>query len=160
MAEKKNIDYSKSAVNLTNKAEIEISLIALSGLKAKIVEVENKIESLIPQELKDTLASLKTQKEACENGIKSEIESLGSYQDLDRGLYALKQRKVSVIESYNATKFEEKYPKFKDAVLTKVVNVPTLKALIKADQISEEGLITDGVLTVTREESFQYIIKV
>lgn len=160
MTEKKNIDYSKSAVNLTNPGELIPQLAVLLALKGSKEVITQEIQEAIPKELNQKLLDITAEISKVEETVKETIEKFGSFQNVEKGVYALKQRKVSVNESYNATKFEEKYPKFKDAVLTKVVNVPTLKALIKADQISEDGLITDGVLTVTREESFQYIIKV
>ena len=79
----------------------------------------------------------------------------GSYQDLDKGWYAVKQRKVS--KSYNAEAFEKTYPQFAPAVIIKTVDTTKLNGLIKGGLLAEDDLV--DVHIIKESESFAYIIK-
>ena len=151
----KNIDYSASAVNLKNDINLAIDLQAYHGLSDQIKELLTEIDAAIPQEMKDQLSSWQTQLNACGEAVRTDIEQYGSYQDLDKGWYAVKQRKIS--KSYNAEKFEAIYPQYSPAVIIKAVDTTKLNGLIKGGLITNDELILHAITKET--ESFAYIIK-
>lgn len=150
-----NKDYSKSAVNLTNSTKLSLDLEVLERYQKEKTDIEAHIESLIPQDLKDALSNTNQCIGEITRVIKEDIEISGSYQDIQKGWYAIKQRKVST--SYDAGAFETNYPIYSPAVIVHAVNEDALKGLIKGKLISEADLKAKGV---TKEaESFQYYIK-
>ncbi len=153
---RKNPDYSASAVNLTNSVQVIIDLRALKGLQIQIAELQKKIDDCIPQELKDLMSSLQTQFSACAQGTKSDIDTYGSYQDIEAGMYAVKQRKLSI--SYDASSFESHYPELAPAVLVKSVNIKAIEGLLKGQLLDKARLEAEGVLKIS--EAFAYVIKV
>ena len=158
MAEKKNIDYTLSAVNLTNPLEVELDLRAIKGLTGQLAELQAKMEALIPEDMKDLMTSLQTQLNAATQGTKTDIDTYGSFQNLDEGLYAIKQRKVSV--SYDAARFKFLYPQYAPAIIIESVDTAKLKGLIKGGLIKEEDLKHPDVAVAKETESFAYIVKV
>ena len=153
---RKPTDYSASAVNLGNDFELGERLHGLASLGREMVVVNNAIESAIPKELKEKKADLESCIAQAITAIKTDIERLGSYQNLDRLWYAVKQRKVS--KSYNPATFENLYPRYAPAVIVKAVDEKKLLGLIKGGLLTEGELKENQVLTET--ESFAYIIKV
>lgn len=122
MADRKNPDYSASAMNLTNDARLLELLGGLYSLQA----------------------SRQRQQEA--------IESFGSYQDMEAGHYALKQRRVTV--TYSAAAVRTAMPDFAKAVIEETVNKAKIEGLAKG------GLITPAQVEAvsTKAESFRYVI--
>ena len=155
---RKNIDYSASAVNLTNPVQLQVDLRALDGLAKQIEELQAKMDACIPQELITSMDSLQTQRRACEVGLRSDIESYGSFQDLSLGWYAVKQRKVSV--SYDAARFKFLYPQYALAVIIESVDTAKLKGLLKGGLLREEDLKHPDVAIAKESESFAYIVKI
>jgi hypothetical protein len=153
---KKNIDYSNSAVNLTNHEQIKGMLQALAETKAFLKSVEDRIEALIPKELADLQQQYQDEIMQIMSDIQITIEERGSYQDLENGRYAVKQRKVS--KSYDARVFKIAYPQYSPAVVIETIDTTKLNGLIKGGLITEADLKTNGV--VTEKETFNYIIKV
>jgi len=152
---RKNTDYSASAVKMVNDLNLQIDLTAYHGLSAQIEGLKAKIDAVIPQEMKDQLSSWETQLNACTQAVKADIETYGSYQDLELGWYAVKQRAVS--KSYDAKVFKDIYPQFSPAVIVETVNEKALSGLIKGGLITEADLKTIGV--IKESESYRYIIK-
>jgi hypothetical protein len=151
-----NIDYSKSAVNLSNSVVLSVELDQLQNLEQQGEAINNQISSLIPQaliDMQDQNTELIAKKH---DEIKLLIETCGSYQNLEKGWYGIKQRKVS--KSYNALEFEKNYPSFAPAVIIKAVNTTALNGLIKGGLITEDHL--KGLGITEEKETFQYIIKV
>lgn len=159
---KQNMDYSNSAVNLTNSTKLDIDLEVLDRYQKEKATIEESIQSLIPQDLKDTLLNTERCIDEITRIIKEGIESSGSYQNLEKGWYAVKQRKVS--KSYDAFAFEERYPQFAPAIIIKAVDTAKLTGLIKGGLISEADLKKESPggfpAVITEKESFSYIIKV
>jgi len=122
-----NIDYTKSAVNLKNPFTIQPMLEMLKG--AQSVLAERKAE--LKERNKDLVAEIErreTELSDLVTEIRLEIDRVGSYQDLETGLYAVKQRKVSY--SYDASLFEDKYPEYAPAVIQKAVNTAKFAACL------------------------------
>ena len=155
MGEKKNPDYSASAVNLTNPIDALNYLKNLHSFKVELDEVETAITMATPMELLTKRAKLQNDIENIMGGIKVVIDNQGSYQDTELGLYAVKQLKRTKL--YSATNFESCFPEYAAAVLTKSINVPVLEGLIKGNLLSEEGLRRAHI--IEDKESFAYIIK-
>jgi hypothetical protein len=152
---KKNTDYTASAVNLKNNINLAIDMKAFRGLSAQIEELKKKMDEFIPLEMKASLESLECQLNACYAGIKTDIDQYGSYQNVEDGIYAVKQSKKS--KSYKAEPFEKTYPQFAPAVIIKAVDTTKLNGLIKGGLLDEARLEADGILTIT--ETYAYIIK-
>ena len=157
MTEKKraNPDYSASAVNLTNPVNALQCLAKLHSFRTALDETLTDIENSVPAELKKRRDGLEMDILDIMANIKVVIDNQGSYQDTEKGLYALKQRKVS--KSYNAENFEDAFPQYAPAVIKKAVDTTKLAGLIKGGLVSEDDLRKNIVLEET--ESFAYIIK-
>ena len=163
----KNTDYSASAVKMVNPPEIQSMLETYHLTANRVKELQTKIDALIPQNLKDELNAEVLMMGAEVDSIKDVINQLGSYQDLDKGWYAVKQRKVS--KSYNAEAFEKTYPQYAPAIIIKAVDTTKLNGLLKGGLITEQDLRkrmpafaedTVGNDPIMHEsESFAYIIK-
>ena len=155
-ATRKNTDYSASAVKLCNPPEVEGLLLDLQNEQTSVEQLKNQANALIPDELKVKIGQAEFTVAKLSTEIRRVIDKEGSYQDIEVGWYALKQRKVS--KSYKAEPFEKNYPQFAPAVIIKAIDTAKLTGLIKGGLINEGQLEADGVLVCT--ESFAYIIKV
>ena len=163
----KNTDYSASAVKLCNPESIGFLLAQYHAELAAIQTLNDEIQKLIPKELTDKIAEYQKSHSECEVELRKVIEEQGSYQDLEKGWYAVKQRKVS--KSYNAEAFEKTYPQYAPAIIIKAVDTTKLNGLLKGGLITEQDLRkrmpafaedTVGNDPIMHEsESFAYIIK-
>ncbi len=149
------MDYTKSAVNLCNPKEIETLLYQYQSKVAEYDEVNESIEKVIPAVLLEKRNLVEVEKDKLHEQIKLKIDELGSYQDIDTGLYAVKQRKIS--KSYDAEKFDSTYPEYSKAVIIKAIDTTKLNGLIKGGLITEPKLKEQSILKET--ESYSYIIK-
>lgn len=152
---RKNTDYSASAMNLENPKEVLADLHAYHSVLKQLEELKVKMDACIPRELSDQLTSLQTQLGGCTEAIKSDIEIFGSYQDLEKGWYGIKQRAVS--KSFSAQAFKITYPQFTPVVIVETVNEKALAGLIKGGLLTEIDLKEKGITQET--ESFRFIIK-
>ncbi len=149
------MDYSKSAVKLCNPPEVRDAL-ALYLIKQKELEELNiQIEALIPQELKTKKGELEEFVSKKRADVQTQVDVLGSFQDLEHSHYAIKQRKIS--KSYDADNFKRYFPSFSPAVIIETIDKSKLEGLVKGNLISEEELRNKKVLS--ESESFAYIIK-
>jgi hypothetical protein len=155
-AKKKNLDYSNSAVNLTNTSFIGELLESLKEQETELQELRDKANTYIPVEFFSAIEQMNLAVNDSRALITKEIESLGSYQNLEQGLYAVKQRKVS--KSYDPAVFKIAYPEYSKAVIVEAVDTVKLNGLLKGGLITEDSLKTNGV--ITEKETFQYIIRV
>lgn len=151
----KAIDYTNSAVNLNNSPNLKERLDYLRSYKNTLQILQSQAESYIPAKAKEAIKVTSERIETLHQEILTLIETEGSYQDLQNGLYAIKQRKVS--KSYDPAMFEASFPMFAPAVIIKAVDEKKLQGLIKGGLINEQDLKTLGV--TTEKESFAYIIK-
>ena len=151
---KANPDYSQSAVNLTNSIQVVVTLRAIRGLTSQIAELKATIENLIPQELKDSRASLQMQLDAATQGIYKDIDAYGSYQDQEKGEYALKQRRESIL--YKPALVRCYAPsRVASFVIIESVDSKAMEAMAKAGQIDPETAKKCGEV----KETFAYIIR-
>jgi hypothetical protein len=153
---RKNTDYSASAVNLCNPPVIELGLNRIKKLSEEQESVKSQIDALIPAELREKLTQITVEISELKFSIENEVDKQGSYQDLTKGWYAIKQRKVS--KSYNPNAFESCYPKYAQAVIIKAVDTTKLKGLQKADLIGDDDVLRRALILL-ETESFAYIIK-
>ena len=155
-ATKKNPNYESSAVNLCNPPEVRNDLLTLVDMRNDLAVLQTERDNLIPQELKDRIEICQKYITEQDQVLRIAIDEFGSFQDVESGQYAVKQRKVS--RSYKAEPFEKSYPQFAPAVIIKAVDTIKIHGLIKGGLLNEPDLERDGVLVCT--ESFSYIIKV
>lgn len=150
-----NIDYSKSAVNLTNPPELKDFLLAQKSRLSALAQLQEKIDACIPRELKAEFERVQNEIAVEDKGIRGYIDTFGSYQDVEAGMYAVKQKKVSV--SYDPQVFRAQYPDYAPAVIKETVDTAKLTGLIKGGLLTPEDLEKKGVSM--KSESFAYIIK-
>ncbi len=155
MAEKKNTDYSASAVKLCNPPEVEGLLRELQNEQTALNQLQNQADASIPEAIKVSISATQVRVEILSKNIRQAIDDFGSFQNVDKGSYAVKQRKLS--KSYNAESFEKTYPQFSPAVIIKAVDTTKLNGLLKGGLLDEARLEADGVLKIS--ESFAYIIR-
>lgn len=149
------MDYTKSAVNLRNPIEVGNLLVQYRKEEQDIESIQSQIQALIPKELQEKLEELQNYHAETNNAIRKAIDEFGSYQDLETGVYGVKQRKVS--KSYNAENFKLCYSQFAPAIIIETIDIPKLSGLIKGNLITEDDLRRKNILKET--ETFSYIIK-
>jgi len=150
MAGMKFKDYSNTAVNLCNPPELKTLLANLAPLKA--------LETVLQADIAATPSSIQLallQKEIAESEgkIRIAIDIFGSFQDTEAGVYAIRQRRISV--TYVASRVKEFLRSYATAVIEEVVNKSKLEGLRKGGLVTQEDL--DRCSDTT--ESFAYIIK-
>lgn len=156
--DKKNPDYSKTAVKLTNPVEVGLLLGRIHDWEKQRQIIQDDIKASCPvlvegiKNCDQMLTELYAQ-------IETAIETHGSYQDVVNGEYALKYRKVILV--YNAEAFKGRYPKLAPVVLEEVINESILKALIKSGVLEIKELMNGEFATpvITEKESFAFVIK-
>lgn len=149
----KYTDYSNSAIALNNPIELESLLQQLAILQEKQLAANKELQEKNPEIFKrieeTTLAMVTLKKD-----IQDVVDRLGSYQDLERGRYALKQKRVSL--DYKPALVKVAIPaNLLPAVIIESVNVKALEGLHKG------GLVTREQMEASAEakESYAYIIK-
>jgi hypothetical protein len=151
--EKKNNDYSKTAVNLTNPPQVKELLDKLHGYQA----LKENIEQEIPEELQKRLADVAKLIADTDKAIRSAIITYGSYQDVELGHYGVYQE-VNTPE-YHADCFvgREIYKDFEPVVIQPTINVKALEGLIKGNLLTEDNLREHGV--ITDKKTFKFVIR-
>ncbi len=151
MVERKNIDYSISAVNLVNPPELKKALEERQSFTGAIANLKGLLEAYPEwEELKKAEQRLVDS----DQYIRGLIDEFGSYQNLQTGEYALKQQRFSTV--YLADKVPKVMPEFEKAVLVTTVDGKKVDALLKG------GLITPdqyAQVTVRQPIAPAYIIK-
>ena len=154
MPQKKNPDYSGTAVNLTNPPQVKRLLLELHNTENRITTIQEQMDALIPQQVKDTLAALITLRIETNKVIRTVIDEFGSYQNTETGEYAVKQRRESII--YKPELVRQYAPsKIASFVLIESVDSQALDALIKAGQLTPEIAKQCGEV----KETFAYIVR-
>ena len=151
---KVNPDYSASAERLSNPPEVVDIYIHLRTLQADLEKVENEIQKGIPETLKVTVASLSLQIAETDKELRAAIETFGGYQWIERGEYALRQRREAIIYKPELVR-ENASAKVAEFVIIQAVDTKALEALHKAGQIDEETLRKCGEIKTT----YAFIIK-
>lgn len=154
MAEKKNVDYSASAVNLTNHEQLVDMLRVLHEKQTEMESLRVKIQAAVPQELRDREAFLTQDIGEIMGDIRLTIDERGSCQDVERGWYAVKQRRESI--AYKPELVRQYAPsKVASFVLIESVDTKAMDAMLKTGQITPEQVKQCGEV----KETFAYIIK-
>ena len=153
---RKNTDYSASAINLNNNEIVKAGLYSLRTLRANLQTLTEQANTAIPQALKDQMAE--TAKLIAEEDatLRKAVEEHGSYQDVEAGEYALKQKCEST--AYNAAAFETAFPQFAPAIVVMSIDETKLKGLIKGGLITEDDLSL-ALVTIKTELAPAFIIK-
>ncbi len=147
-------DYSKSALDLKNPLEVRDLLMAYLKVQAARDIATITLDNLL-EKLPEHIALIKTAKimDTAYKAVKEAIDRCGSLQDIEEGLYALKQGKVST--SYSVAKVRDLAPDYAKGVIVEEVDARKLNGLHKG------GLITDAQLkemTITAPLAPAYII--
>ncbi len=151
---KANADYSSSAVNLTNPPQIGELLAQLHAEQAELAVLQDEMQKSIPQLLKDKAESVNKDITESDKAIRVAIDMFGSYQDTDKGEYAVKQRKESITyKSELARQYLES--KALNMVLIESINTKALEGLVKGGIVTPEQARQCGEV----KESFAYIIR-
>ncbi len=150
---KKNMDYSASAVNLTNHESFKGMFVYLRKWQENKTRLESELKEK-NTELFDSIARCDKEIANSINDIRLTIDERGSYQDLEKGDYAVKQRVVAV--SYSPEKCHEFLsPSLVAAVIVESVDKGTVEALVKAGRITDE----QQEAISKKSESYRFIIK-
>lgn len=150
MVEKKKSDYTNSAVNLCNPPELKSLLTDMARLKHREATLQTQLHET---QLYTELIARQNDIAVCEHSIREAIDAHGSYQDLDAGDYAIKQKRLSI--TYVVAKVREFIRTYAEAVIEEAVSKPKLEGLRKGGLVTQEDL--DRCAETT--ESFAYVIK-
>ena len=149
MVEKKNPDYTESAVNLTNPPEVIKAMGERESFASHIANLKALLEAYPEwEELKKAEQRLTDH----DQYIRKLIDEFGSYQDTIVGIYGLKQLRKTI--TFIAEKIREVIPAYAEAVIDGV-NKTKVNGLIKGGLISQE--MADLCSQV--KEDYAYIIK-
>jgi len=149
---KKNPDYSATAVNLSNPPQVKEALDKLHEIQGTIAMLEKQQRQLNPGLAAD-LDALKVSEGEKVTAIRNLIDHFGSYQDTEKGEYALVY--VRRTAQYNAYAFEARYPDHAKIVIVKQVNAEAIKGLVKGKLLSQDELEranADGPAVITYAE--------
>ena len=151
---KTNPDYSASAVGLTNPSQVFELLVRYHKEAKALTTISEAIDKVVPQKLKDQKSILEKSHQETDKILRQAIDTFGSYQDLDNGWYAVKQRRESITYLPD---FVRRYAPAKVAefVIIETVDSKALDALLKAGQLEPEVARQCGTI----EEKFAYIIR-
>ncbi len=149
-----NIDYSKSAVNMTNPDHVKMLLSERSIMAETMQKYQTELVTTNIG-LYAKINELSFLMGNNEIAIKTAIDLFGSFQDTAIGFYGVKQRKVSV--SYDAAKFKLRFPAYAPAIIIEAVDTIKLNGLVKGGLITAEEMKDAGI--VTEKPSFVYIVR-
>ncbi len=148
---KRNPDYSASAVNLVNPPGIGKRLMDLQDVQARWRTLDANLQAMPEyQELQDQAVKVAS----LTDEIKAMVEAQGSYQDIESGFYAVKQRKESV--TYKAELARQYLASSAlNMVLVESVDAKALGGLVKGGIVTPEQARQCGEI----KESFAFIIR-
>lgn len=134
---KPGTDYSATAIHLTNSAEVGILLQALGTADKQLHDCEVAY-FLATRDLPEHIAQTKAIADAAKarKAIHEAIDRYGSYQDIENGIYAVKQARKSI--SYDPNKCREYLGPYGEAVIQEAVSIDAIKGLLKGKLITEE----------------------
>ncbi len=128
---KPGTDYSKSAIALKNPPEV-LELLKTWAVLRDHHQKCIALASQTPEAKREAGAFVEVV--LAHNELKEAIDQAGSYQDIDFGLYAIKQQRVSV--SYDPAKVRTAMPDYA-AIIEEHVPVDKIKGLLKGKLITE-----------------------
>ncbi len=129
-------DYSKSALDLKNPLEVRDLLMAYLKAQAARDIATITLDNLL-EKLPEHIALIKTAKimDTAYKVVKEAIDRCGSLQDIEEGLYALKQGRNSV--TYSVAKVRDLIPDLAKAVITEEVDAKKFNGLVKGGLVTE-----------------------
>jgi len=146
------LDYSKTAENLVNPPEVKALLDTFHQKQAEL----DAIRAEIPAELLSKIDAIYQELGDLNTAIRDAIEQYGSYQDVEKGHYAVKYRRVSKCFE-NPEAFKARYPSYAPAVIVETIDPTKVQGLIKGNLLAEEELKEAGILV--EQISFAFVIK-
>ena len=154
----KNIDYTQSAENLVNPESVRLLLLKRLGLNARMDELQFNLAMRnvdLNTKIKDLTIDLAANKSEIENAVLTD----GGYQDCESGLYALRQRRVSI--EYNVLAFKRDYPQFVPAVIKEVIDPVAITGLIKGKLILLIDMLRNNTWppVATEKPTFAFVIR-
>ncbi len=154
MTEKKNPDYGASAVMLTNPPQIMDLLAKYHKEAVALMGITEAINNAIPVDLANQKSILEKYHQETDKAIRQAIDELGSYQDTEKGEYAVKQRRESI--TYKPELVRQYAPsKVASFVLVESVDSKAMDAMLKSGQLTPIVARQCGIV----EEKFAYIIR-
>ena len=154
IGKKDNPDYSKSAFMLTNPPQIAELLVKYHKEESDMMILQDEIKKCIPPELLDRVAILAKWHAETNQTIHDSIDQLGSYQDVAKGEYAIKQKRESI--SYQPALVRQYLPvQYHPVLMVESVNTKALEGLVKGGFVTPEQARSCGEV----KETFAYIIK-
>ena len=134
---KRNPDYSASAVMLTNPPQVGDLLTKHRRLGNEIEKIQGEIDHSIPQLLLDQRETVRKALSETDKLLRQAIDEFGSYQNVEYGEYALKQKRESL--NYKPELVRQYAPsKVASFVLIESVDSKALDGLLKAGQLTLE----------------------
>ncbi len=155
MTDKKNPDYSATAVDLKNDVRVARLLESLLEAQENLTDLEGQANRCVPEGLFTGISEKRKLIGELKNGLRLAIEEWGSYQDIEAGHYAVKQTKVSQV--LHVDPFKEHYAQYVPAVIIETVSEAALAGLIKGKLIEEVDLRMFKV--ITEDVTYAFIIK-
>ncbi len=152
---RKNPDYSATALSLTNRPEVAEKLQELIETKTAREVVESRLRD-VAGDIVLEITELSKKETAIVKELHELVDRLGGYQDMEAGVYAVKQVRTAI--TYDAVAFKDKYPKYASAVIEEVVNKKAVDGLIKGKLLDSEELLLNGV--AIQNATAAYIVKV
>ncbi len=154
----KGTDYSASAESLTNPESVRLLLLTRLGLNSRIEDFQNEL-NMRNTDLLASINILNRDLAANETEIRNTVLADGGYQDVDAGLYALRQKRVSI--EYNVKAFRRDYPQYAPAVIKEVVDPVAIAGLIKGKLIFLTDMLRPDIDPPVAKEnvSFVFIIR-
>lgn len=149
MPERKNPDYSESAIALVNPPDVLKMLMERQTVLNEISDLDSVMKAYPEYEQ----MTLRQQEIATlEQKIRGAIDRFGSYQDTINGVYGVKQIRRTV--SFIAEKIRQVMPQYAEAVIDGV-NKTKMNGLLKGGLITQEQA---DQCSQTKED-YAYIIK-
>ncbi|MDV2988545.1 MAG: hypothetical protein P3T54_00060 [Dehalogenimonas sp.] len=140
---RKNPDFTASAERLSNSPVVLEKLQQLREIEAEV----NKAEYVACRtpEYKQYEA-LKTQADIIRESVRATIDEHGGYQDIDRGIYGLKQLRRS---------YEYRPELVKEHLNPKVASLVLVESV---DKKAVSGLIKGGIITPEQDASIKELV--
>jgi len=153
-------DYTNSAENLCNPAEVMDLLAKLHAEETTKATLEGKVKKQCA-ELVDSIARSGEVITQIIEQIRGAVDAYGSYQDIETGEYAVKYRRIT--KTYHVEPFKERFPKYVNAVVEEAINIKALEGLVKGGLIKEDELLkplmVDGQPVITETPQYAYFIR-
>jgi len=149
----KNPDYTESAINLVNPEEVVALMSELALQQVTLESCQAKADALIPKKLRDEMAESERIIGVITGLVRDKVNEEGSYQDIELGIYAIAQRKVSV--TYDPVRAKAAIPDYAKAVIKETVDKTAIKGLLKGKLISQAQVDEFS----DEDETTAYIIK-